>query len=135
MAFAGPQIKIPGLKAGADLSAASNQFKLVKISASGTVVLCSAVTDKPCGVLQNRPQNGEAAEVVALGITKILAASADLAAGAMVGTSTAGTAAAYVFGTDTTKYLVGEILAFDNADNDGALVTASVNCINPPRGA
>lgn len=58
------------MKAAADLS--SYQYYFVKISAARTVNVCSAVTDVPYGVLQNKPENaGEAAEVMIAGITNL----------------------------------------------------------------
>jgi hypothetical protein len=53
MAYEGAQIMIPGLKASADLSA--KQYYAVKISGVGTVTVCAATTDIPCGILQNAP--------------------------------------------------------------------------------
>ena len=58
MAYEGPQIKLPGLTANADLSA--KQYYFVKLSGAGTVTVCSGVTDKPIGVLQNTPESGDA---------------------------------------------------------------------------
>lgn len=132
MAYEGPQICIPGLIAGADLSAAANQYLFVKLSAARTVVLCNGVTDIPCGVLQNTPASGAAATVCAIGVTKVQG-DADLAFGALIGTSADGQAAAYAAGTDTTKYIVGQVI-LDNAAAAG-LATAMINCMNPHRGA
>ncbi len=69
-------VKEPGLKAGADLSAAANQFKAVKLDASGDVVLCSVAGELVFGVLYNKPKSGEAAEVVVGGSPKIQADAA-----------------------------------------------------------
>ena len=128
----GSQVKIPGLKAGADLSAAANQYKFVKYTALATIDLCSGVTDVPCGVLQNTPALGAAADVVCFGITKVQG-DADLAVGNLIGTSADGQAAAYAAGTDTTKYVVGHVIQ-DNAAAAG-LATVALNCMNPHRGA
>lgn len=117
-------IKLPAFKAGADLSA--KQYYFVKISAANTVVVCAATTDKPVGVLQNKPTSGQTAEICSLGITKV-SGDADLSVGDSIGTSADGQAAAYTV-TDTTKYIVGMVLA-DNAAA-GGLATAMVNCIN-----
>ena len=58
------------LIAGADLS--SHQYKLVKVdSTTRQVVLCSATTDRPLGVLVNAPESGQAAEVAISGIVKV----------------------------------------------------------------
>lgn len=132
MAYEGPQICIPGLVAGADLSAAANQYLFVKFSAAKTVVLCAAVTDRPCGVLQNTPASGAAATVCAIGVTKIQG-DADLGFGDSIGTSNDAQAAAYVAGTDTTKYIVGLVIE-DNSAAAG-LATAIVNCASLHRGA
>ena len=45
--------------ASADLSA--KQYYFVKLSSETKVTVCSAVTDKPIGVLQNKPASGEQA--------------------------------------------------------------------------
>lgn len=118
------------LEAAADLSA--KQYYFVKVDSSGKAAVCAAVTDVPCGVLQNKPTAGQAAAIMALGISKVNA-DADLAEGDLIGTSSDGQAAAYVAGTDTTKYVVGQVLEENAAA--GGLVTALVNCCNPHRGA
>lgn len=119
--------------AGADLSAESNLWKFVKRNGTGRqVVLCSAVTDKPCGVLQTLATSGNVVTVMMLGQSKI-SGDANLAQGNMIGTSADGQAAAYAFGTDTTKYIVGEVVTENGAA--GGIVSAWINCINPPRGA
>lgn len=126
MAWEGPQpIKLPAFKAGADLSA--KQYYFVKISAANTVIVCAATTDRPIGVLQNKPTSGQTAEVCCIGVTKV-SGDADLAVNDAIGTSVDGQAAAYTV-TDTTKYIVGVVLA-DNAAA-GGLATAVINCANP----
>ena len=130
MAFEQPLFVLTGLKAGADLSA--KQFRFVKLDSSGDVVVCAGVTDIPIGVLQNKPTSGQAVEVMAIGISKI-EGDADLAIGDMIGTSADGQAAAYVAGTDTTKYVVGRVLTENSAA--AGLISALVNCMNPHRGA
>lgn len=130
MAWEGPQIKIPGLTASADLSA--KQYYLVKMSGEKTVTVCAAATDIPVGVLQNAPKSGEDAEVVAIGVTKI-SGDEDLDAGDLIGTSGDGQAQAIVAGTDTTVYIVGQVL--DGNTTAGGLATAIVNCASPARAA
>lgn len=125
MAYEGPQIKIPGLTASADLSA--KQHYLVKMSGAKTVTVCAATTDKPIGVLQNAPTSGQEAEVCVFGVTKVNS-DANLAAGDSIGCAADGQAAAYTV-TDTTKYIVGTIIE-DNAAA-GGLSTAVINCANP----
>lgn len=130
MAFEAVQIKIPGLKAAADLS--SKQYYLVELTAADTVNVCNGVTDRPIGVLQNAPQSGEPAEVCALGVTKINSDAA-LSVGDQIGTAADGQAAAYVPGTDTTKYIVGMVIGASGAA--AGYATAIINCFSAARGA
>lgn len=127
--------QIPGfsttIEAGADLSAAGNQFKFVKISAK-KVVLCAAATDKPIGVLQNTPELGEGALVMHIGLTKVQG-DANLASGDLIGTSADGQADAKVPGTDVTEFVVGQVL--EDNDAAGGLASAYINCLNPHRAA
>lgn len=117
------------LEAGADLSAA--QYKFVKIS-SGKAILCAAATDVPIGVLQNNPISGGEASILVSGGTKIVA-SAAIAAGVVIGTSSTGKADAKVAGTDTTEYAVGVVILASAADAD--ILTAVINCASPNRAA
>lgn len=132
MAYEGPQICIPGLVAGADYSAAANQYLFVKMSAAKTVVICTGTTDKPIGVLQNTPASGSAAIVCCIGVTKVQG-DVDLAFGDSIGTSADGQAGAYVAGTDTTKYIVGVVI--DDNSAAAGLATAVINCASLHRGA
>lgn len=102
-------LTIPGLVAGADLTA--KQYTAVKLTESGTVDAVSAVTDKVIGVLQNAPDTGEAAEVMVSGVTRWKAGgSIDVSSNPTVGSANDGEVVAYVPGTDTTKYIVGTAL-------------------------
>ncbi len=59
------------LEAHGDLSAA--QYCFVKVESGGQVVICSAATDEPIGVLQNNPNaQGKACEIVVVGLTKVV---------------------------------------------------------------
>ena len=84
MAYQIPVLDIT-LEAAADLSA--KQFHFVKVSAANKVDVCTAITDAPIGVLQNKPTSGQAANIRVLGISK-LSANAAIAAGAILGSST-----------------------------------------------
>lgn len=75
---------------------------------------------------------GAAAVVMVIGVSKVQG-DADLTKGNQIGCSADGQAAAYVAGTDTTKYIVGQVLQ-DNAAAAG-LITALINCANPHRAA
>jgi hypothetical protein len=125
----GPFQKLVGHTAGGDLS--GSQYRFVKLAANKTVVVCTALTDKPIGVLQNKPTSGQAAEVVMSGATKLVA-GADLALGALVGTAADGRAAAKTPGTDVTHYIVGNVLEENTAA--GGIVTAQINCVSAARG-
>jgi len=118
------------MTAGADLSA--KQFYFVKISGVNTVDVCSAATDKPVGVLQNKPTSGQAAEIVVIGVTKV-SSDAGLTAGNLIGTSGDGQADAKTPGTDTTEYIVGQMLTTTGAA--AVIGTAVINCASPTRGA
>lgn len=116
--------------AGGDLSA--KQYHFVKLNTSGQVVIVAAVTDKPVGILQNAPASGGVAEVMLAGISKMVA-DADLAIGDQIGASSDGQAATYAPGTDTTKYVVGEVLTANTAA--GGIVSVAFNCMGAGRGA
>jgi hypothetical protein len=116
--------------AGADLS--SKQFYFVKLHTDGTVILCAATTDVPYGVLQNKPTSGQTASVMVSGISKVVG-GADLDAAQFIGPDGNGKARANVPGTDTTKYIAGQVIEGNTAD--GGLVTAKINCQAPHRAA
>jgi hypothetical protein len=116
------------LVAGADLTSAAYQW--VKLNASGQAVLCTAITDKPAGVLQNAPKATEECEVVVQGVSKLVGAAA-LAVDALLGTDAASKAKAIVPGTDTTAYTVGRVIKATGGANE--LVTAFVDCAVPNR--
>lgn len=57
--------------AAADLSAAANKYKLVKLNTTeGQVALCSVLGERVDGVLGNNPGSGQPAEVIVEGQTK-----------------------------------------------------------------
>lgn len=124
MAYEAAQIKFGQLTAGADLSA--KQYHFVKLASATTVDVCSAITDKPIGVLQNTPTSGQAAEVCIFGITKVVA-DGTLAAGNIIGTSSDGQADAIAPGTDTTVYTMGQAIEAAAAGN---IVTMFLNPSN-----
>lgn len=94
---------LPHVKSGADLSAAANQYKLVKLDANGDIVLAAAATDVVVGSLYNTPALGEAAKVAYAGVV-LVQADAALNEGVQVRSSADGQAAdgstppSYVFG-------------------------------------
>lgn len=128
-AYEESQMKIGTLKAAADLSA--KQYHLVKLASATTVNVCSAITDIPIGVLQNKPESGEVAEITFIGVTKIVA-DGTIAAGNNLGTSADGQADAIAAGTDTTVRLVGTAIGAASA---GETFTALINCAGAGRAA
>lgn len=61
-------------KAAADLR--THQYKFVKLDANGDLILCAAAGERAFGVLQNKPNVGEAGQVCILGLTQVLAGAA-----------------------------------------------------------
>ena len=121
----------PGLfTAAADLS--GKQFYFVKLASATTVTVCAAATDKPIGVLQNKPTSGQAAEVMVIGISKV-SSDAGLSVGDLIGPSGDGQADAKTPGTDTTEYIAGQVISGSNSA--GGLATAVINCANLARAA
>ena len=123
MAYEGSQITIGTLTAAADLS--GKQYYFVKLASATTVNVCSAVTDKPIGVLQNTPTSGQAAEVTLFGISKINLDGTTVA-GDLLGTAADGQAAVYTT-TDTTKYQCGQAIEAGAANT---VATAFINITN-----
>ena len=88
MAYDHVTLRIPGLRAGADLSAL--QFHAVKpASTAGEVVAVSGVADDCIGILYNKPADGEPAEVASGGILKGVAGGT-IVAGKPVGFNSTG---------------------------------------------
>ena len=137
MAYEGILQCIPGLVSGEDLSASTVAFKFVKLSADRTVVLCTGATDKPIGVLQAptpTSATGQAVTVGAVGVSKVQA-DASLTYGTLIGTSADGQADAKTPGTDTTEYIVGQVIEVAGGTTAGNYITAAINCLAPCRAA
>lgn len=77
-------------KAGADLR--TKQFYCVKVTGVLEVGLTSADGEGFLGVLQNKPNTGEAAEVMVNGVTKVEAGAGGLTAGTFWEAANGGTA-------------------------------------------
>ena len=118
-------------RAGADLTAA--QYHFVKLDSNGDVVITAAVTDLVYGVLQNAPDEGETAEVMLAGITKVKA-DGTIAVGALVGTSSDGQADSIAAGTDTTVYAVGRHIG-TAAAAAGDIIPITLNTLSLNRAA
>jgi hypothetical protein len=129
MAWEGPSIKVPNLKAGEDLR--TYQYCFVTLSATGTVSHCSGITIRPIGILQNNPNTGEEAEVTIFGITKVKANEV-LAVGdsIVVGAVSSPLGQANKGGTGATTPNVGTVLLGGAAHST---ITATINCMNQER--
>lgn len=57
-------------QAGQDLS--THKYKFVSLNSSGQVVLCSATTDVPYGILQNAPGSLQPAVVMREGVSRLI---------------------------------------------------------------
>ncbi len=117
------------LTAAADLSA--HQYKFVEITAANTVNLCNATTDRPIGVLLNKPGSGQAASVLAAGVTQVIAGGA-IAAGRSIGTTNAGlatiNAGSEVAGGGSANPTVG--ITIEAAGGANEVITCAINCLN-----
>lgn len=132
MSIEGSQpVKVIGAVAGADLSAATVPYKFVKWSTTNTgrVVLCSATTDVPCGVIQGAAPTSaldQPVEVVAIGQTK-LQSDGTVQVGNIIGTNASGQATPAL----STMYPVGRGGADAAAAGAAGLFSAFVNCTSP----
>jgi len=111
-AYTEGQMKIGTLKAAADLSA--KQYHIVKLASATTVNVCSAITDVPIGVLLNKPESGEVAEICFIGVTKVVA-DGTIAAGNIIGTSADGQADAITRGSDNSVTILGQAIGAASA--------------------
>ena len=119
-------------EASGDLST-KQYFFMKQDTTFNRVTTCTAATDVPIGVLQNKPDAaGKAAEVMIVGLTKV-SADAALTIGNLIGTSADGQADAKTVGTDITEYVVGRV--YEAAAAAADLVGAFINCCNPHRAA
>lgn len=80
MAYEQPVHNITSMKAAADLSAASAQFRAVKVTADQTVNL-SGAGEFSVGILQSLPEQNEAAEIMGLGLSKAVIGANGVSAG------------------------------------------------------
>lgn len=97
-------------EAAADLSA--KQFRAVKMATGGKVDIVNGATDKPIGILQNKPTAGQTAEVMLIGISKI-SSDAALAVGELISSQTDGQLEV----ADAGDYTIGHVVkASGNAD-------------------
>jgi len=119
------------IKAAGDESA--NQYKLMKLDASGDFLVCAAATDIPVGVLLDKPD--AAGKSGLIGIIGIGFAQGDAALNEfdLVGPSSDGQLDAKIVSTDSTEYVIGQVLQGSTAAGD--LVVCAFNFATPHRAA
>ena len=110
--------------AGADLS--DKQFYFVKVDGNDEFVLCSAITDRAFGVLQNNPEQGQEANVQTIGNTKIVGTVAlsldDVVAPATTGKAQVGIATQFGAGIVVTATSADEKIGVIKLINDAAAI-------------
>lgn len=122
MATEQPLFKVGTQLAGADLSAL--QYTFVKLNSSGQVVAASVLGEKVFGVLQNKPTQGQPAEVTVIGVTKLVS-SAAITAGDKLMTAANGKGAT---AATTGSTIVG--VALETAGSGAAdIISAAINCL------
>jgi len=120
--------ELPVLTISMAAGAAITQFYFVKMSANRTVSVCAATTDKPIGIAQTAAAAaGDRIEVMITGISKV-SADAELTYDDSIGTAADGQAAPYTV-TDTTKYIVGQVI--EGVSSAAELATVAIDCTNP----
>jgi hypothetical protein len=137
MAYEGPALMVPGLIAGAGLTADTVQFKFVRLTGERTVQLVSNVNQAPVGVLQAPVKaTGDPVTVMAAGVSKVRLAAASPVAGDIIGADGDGQAA--VLSIPTAGSYQAGVLIEANASGacaSGVLGTALISCIAPARAA
>jgi len=119
---------LTGMVAAAALT--TRQFYPAKVTAANTVNICTVDGEIFDGVLQDAPASGAAANVMASGITKVVAGEA-LAAGDMWGVDSTGRAKkveATVTGADVGDFFGGRVL--EAAAAAGELATVTIGLVN-----
>lgn len=113
-------------QAGQDLS--THKYKFVKLNSSGQVVLCSATTDVPYGILQNAPGSLQPAQVMRIGLSRLVFGGSIATGANGVGFDAAGKGTLYPAGAAGT---VGYPVAFcEEGVNTADLIgTVAINCL------
>lgn len=109
MAYELPLFKL-SFTATATLATAQYKVVMIDTANADSVVLSTAITDHPIGILQNNPAAGGNAEVMVAGVSKYIAQGA-ITRGDMLGLGTTdGALTKIVLGTDTTVQVIGQAL-------------------------
>lgn len=109
------------LKAGADLSGGTGQYRFVKHSA-GTARTCELAGDgeRVVGVLLNKPALAQAATIQVAGIAKVIAGSGTITAGGTVASGASGVVTAAV----GTEFNVG--IALEGSTAAGKVISVQL---------
>lgn len=112
--------------AGSDLS--GKQYYAVRLATDGQVEVCTSATERPLGILQNKPDAANVeANVMIIGVSKIMADAAIAVAGA-IGTSADGQLVTKT-GEGTDGFVIGTCL--EASAQAGDVVTALINVAIP----
>lgn len=112
--------------AGADLSA--KQYYFVTLNSSGQVILPTATTDVPYGILQNAPGSAQAATVMRAGISRLVAGGSIAIGTNGIGTDATGKGTTYAAGVaGTAAYPVAFCEEGCTAANQ--IITVSLNAL------
>ena len=111
-----------------------NKDKLMKLDASGDLLICSGATDIPIGVLLNKPNSATGSECIVgiIGYGFAIGAAA-LNEFDLIGTDGSGLLDAKVAGSDTTEYVIGQVIEGSTATSD--LVMCIFSFATPHRAA
>jgi hypothetical protein len=107
------------------------QYYGVKLSADRTVILPTADTDNCIGILQNKPNAGEMAEVMVIGRTPVVGGES-IAAGNKVRIASGGKAMIFDVDTDTTCFGVGQCV--EHSSGDAQIANVIVDFAGQDRG-
>lgn len=129
MAWELPLFRVPSFVAGEDLT--DEQYKFVTLDTDGDVVLADE-EDDVVGVLQNEPSEGQSAQILVAGVTKLKVLE-DEDIDYLEGVATADNG--YAQKADPSdpdvddNYIVGK--SYDSVtDADGTIITVAINCLN-----
>ncbi|MFA5429836.1 MAG: hypothetical protein WC329_01600 [Candidatus Omnitrophota bacterium] len=107
------------------------QYYAVKLSANRTVILPTADTDVCIGILLNKPEAGQMAEVMVIGRTPVVSGEA-ITYGNKIRIANGGKAMVFDPDTDTTSYGCGQCI--ESSGDDGQYANAIVNFATQDRG-
>lgn len=126
MAVEAPGYKLPGIKVASSISSDLDQFSFVTLNGDFEVVPSGGSSESPVGIVQNTPTGGEAADIVAEGMTKVHTGASTMAAGDRIGANSSAHAVTIPDSSDSDKYIAGYMMESAGSDVIG---TAVVDCL------